>query len=100
MLGLPRSLILAVALGSAPALHGCGSEPLGVAPNVDLQQFQGKWYEIARLPRTTQTDCFGTTAFYSQGGDGSLQFVNQCNVGSTDGPLNTVSMSATVPDPS
>lgn len=78
---------------------GCNSDPaLDVAPNVDLSQFQGKWYEIARLPRTTQTNCFGTTAFYTMGEGGSLSLVNQCNEGASDGPLNTQSMTATVPD--
>src|SRR5579864_8242036 len=81
------------------AVAGCGSEPpLDVASHVDLSQFQGKWYEIASLPRTTQVDCYGTTAFYSQASDGSYRFVNQCNVESTNGPLRTVTMKATVPD--
>jgi apolipoprotein D and lipocalin family protein len=81
------------------ASTSCNSEPaLDVAPNVDLSQFQGKWYEIARLPRTTQTNCFGTTAFYTMASDGSLSFVNQCNEGAADGPLNTQAMTATVPD--
>jgi apolipoprotein D and lipocalin family protein len=79
----------------------CNTEPpLDVAPSVDLSRFQGKWYEIARLPRTTQTDCHGTTAFYTQASDGTLSLVNECNVGSATGPLKTVSMTATVPDPS
>jgi apolipoprotein D and lipocalin family protein len=76
----------------------CGSEPLDVAPNVDLGRFQGKWYEIARLPRAAQTDCHGTTAFYTQGTDGTLQLINQCNTGQADGPLHTVAMAASVPD--
>jgi apolipoprotein D and lipocalin family protein len=81
------------------ASASCGSEPpLDVAPHVDLTRFQGKWYEIASLPRTTQADCYGTTAFYSPSSDGSYQFVNQCNVTSTTGPLKTVTMKATVPD--
>jgi apolipoprotein D and lipocalin family protein len=80
------------------AASACGSEPLDVAQNVDLGRFQGKWYEVARLPRSTQTDCYGTTAFYTQDQAGNLQLVNQCNVGRTDGPLHTVAMSATVPD--
>jgi apolipoprotein D and lipocalin family protein len=80
---------------------GCASEPpLDAAKDVDLSRFQGKWYEIARLPRITQTDCYGTTAFYTAASDGSLQLVHQCNVGSTTGPLNTVTMLATVPNPS
>jgi apolipoprotein D and lipocalin family protein len=87
--------IAAFALGSL----SCGAEPpLDVAQQVDLSRFQGKWYEIAKLPRITQTDCYGTTAFYTQSSDGALQLVNQCNVGGTFGPLKTVTMNATVPD--
>jgi apolipoprotein D and lipocalin family protein len=91
-----RPLVLAALACCAGA---CSSDPpLDVASNVDLSRFQGKWYEIARLPRTTQTDCHGTTAFYTQGSDGTLTFVNQCNVGAKTGPLKTVTMSARVPD--
>ena len=90
---------LAVALALASTSVACGTEPLDVAQNVDLSRFQGKWYEIARLPRSTQTDCHGTTAFYTQGSDGTLALVNQCNVGDPTGPLKTVTMSAKVPDP-
>lgn len=96
-----KSLVPALTLLSTLALGtaGCGAEPpLDVAHNVDLTRFTGKWYEIASLPRVTQTDCYGTTAFYSQAADGSLQFVNQCSVGSSTGPLKTVTMTATVPD--
>src|SRR5580692_1356275 len=99
---MDRRLALLAVLFSALAafsLLGCGSgPPLDVASNVDLSRFQGKWYEIARLPRTTQTDCHGTTAFYTLGSNGSLSLVNQCNVGSAEGPLKTVSMTATVPN--
>ena len=72
-----------VVIGALAATSlGCGSkEPLDVASSVDLSRITGKWYEIARLPRTTQTDCHGTTAFYTQNADGTLRFVNQCNVG-------------------
>jgi len=87
------SLLLAI------AFIACQSEPpLEVAPSVNLSQLQGKWYEIARLPRMTEADCHGTTAFYTQAPDGSLSLVNQCNVGSAEGPLQTVAMTATVPD--
>src|SRR5580658_7932867 len=94
--GAVLSLVIAVfVLGSL----SCGAEPpLEVAQQVDLSRFQGKWYEIAKLPRITQTDCYGTTAFYTQSSDGALQLVNQCNVGGTVGPLKTVTMNATVPD--
>ncbi len=94
-------VVLTLAACGALAALGCGSgPPLDVASNVSLSRFQGKWYEVARLPRTTQTDCHGTTAFYTQAPDGTLNLVNQCNVGSAAGPLKTVSMTASVPDTS
>jgi apolipoprotein D and lipocalin family protein len=96
-----NALFVLLAFALSTAAFGCGSgPPLDVASNVNLARFQGKWYEIARLPRTTQTDCHGTTAFYTQASDGSLSFVNQCNVGSATGPLKTVSMTASVPNTS
>ena len=101
---LPRSLKTVAKLALATlALTGSGAmacsapPPLAVADDVDLATFQGKWYEIARLPRATQADCNGTTAFYTQNTDGSLTLVNQCNLGSPTGDLYTVAMSATVP---
>jgi apolipoprotein D and lipocalin family protein len=94
-----RTLTLVVSLLGASSTLGCQSDPpLEVAPSVELSQLQGKWYEIARLPRTTEVDCHGTTAFYTQNADGSLGLVNQCNVGSPTGKLQTVAMTATVPD--
>jgi apolipoprotein D and lipocalin family protein len=84
----------------ASSVVACNGPPLQVASGVDLSQFQGKWYEIARLPRATETGCYGTTAFYTPNSDGTLSFVHQCNVGSDTGPLNTVSMIASVADPS
>jgi len=94
---LSKALLLSVAL--LTGVVACQSDPpLEVAPKVELSQLQGKWYEIARLPRTTEVDCHGTTAFYTQAPDGSLGLVNQCNVGSPTGKLQTISMTATVPD--
>jgi apolipoprotein D and lipocalin family protein len=82
-------------------LLGCGADPpLDVAQSVDLSRFQGKWYEIAKLPRVAETDCYATMAFYTRQSDGSLTIVNQCAVGSLDGPLDTVTMTANAPDPS
>jgi apolipoprotein D and lipocalin family protein len=92
-------LFAVLALLTASSLVACQSDPpLEVAPKVELSQLQGKWYEIARLPRTTEADCHGTTAFYTQAADGSLGLVNQCNIGSPTGKLQTISMTATVPD--
>jgi apolipoprotein D and lipocalin family protein len=96
-----KKLLVAFALLAACCAVDCQSDPpLEVAPSVEISQLQGKWYEIARLPRSTEVDCHGTTAFYSQAPDGSLSLVNQCNIGSATGTLQTIAMTATVPDSS
>ena len=93
--------LVAAALLAVFSVVGCQSDPpLEVAPKVEISQLQGKWYEIARLPRTTEADCHGTTAFYTQAADGSLGLVHQCNIGSPTGTLQTIAMTATVPDSS
>lgn len=85
--------------GSLVATTACyGDTPLDVAPRVDLQSFQGKWYEIARLPRTTQTDCTGTVASYWLRPGGDLDVVSECHVGTLDGPLKTMTATVKAPD--
>jgi len=94
-------LLWSLVLLASSFLGACQSDPpLEVAPSVSLSQLQGKWYEIARLPRTTEVDCHGTTAFYTPRADGSIGLVNQCNVGSATGQLQTIAMTATTPDSS
>lgn len=70
------------------ALSACADEPLDVAPNVDLPRFQGKWFEIAKLPRLTQSNCTGTTAFFTMREDG-LDVVNECHLDRLDGQLKS-----------
>jgi apolipoprotein D and lipocalin family protein len=65
--------LLAIACQSAP--------PLDVAP-VDLTRFQGKWYEIAKLPRITESGCEGTTAFYRLTKPDTLDVTHECRTGS------------------
>ena len=79
------------------ALAACSDEPLDTAADVDLSRFQGKWYEIAKLPRATQADCKGTTAFYALR-DGGLDLTSECHLGALSGPLRTMTARATVAD--
>jgi apolipoprotein D and lipocalin family protein len=82
----PRWILALVCL----ALSACSAEPLDVAPNVDLSRFQGQWFEIAKLPRLTQANCTGTTAFYKLQGSG-LDVVNECHLDRLDGKLKSSS---------
>ncbi|KGD66688.1 outer membrane lipoprotein Blc [Alcanivorax nanhaiticus] len=60
-------------------LAGCGEEkPLATVKQVDLQQYAGTWYEIARLPQWFQRGCYDSTATYSLNDDGTVKVVNRC----------------------
>ena len=97
---MSRAGVLSTFAMLAAFATSCSQDPpLAVAPNVDLSRFQGQWFEIAKLPRTTQTDCYGTLAFYTLSSDGTLVLVNQCHVGSISGPLKSVTMTAKATDP-
>ena len=75
----------------------CNRETLDAAPSVDLARFQGKWFEVAHLPRPTQRDCSGTTATYTMQADGQLKFVHECTLG--DGSYHGSTAMARVADP-
>ena len=79
---------------------GCydSAPPPDVATSVDLERFQGNWYEIAKLPRATETDCTATVATYWLRPDGDLDVTSQCHVGAVDGPLKSMTATAKVPD--
>jgi apolipoprotein D and lipocalin family protein len=78
---------------------GCHDEPLDVA-NVELTRMQGKWFEVARLPRPSQAGCTGTTAEYQLASSTQLLVVNECHQGNLRGPVKRVTARAVVTDPS
>jgi apolipoprotein D and lipocalin family protein len=78
---------------------GCQHEPLDVA-NVELARMQGKWFEVAKLPRPSQTGCTGTTAEYQLRSSTQLLVVNECHQRNLQGPVKRVTARAVVTDPS
>ena len=53
--------------------------PVQVVPNIDLQQYAGKWYEIARFPNGFQRDCVSdVSANYTVREDGKVSVENSC----------------------
>lgn len=57
----------------------CSAQELTVVNSVDLQQYVGTWYEIARLPNRFQEECIGNvTATYELLGNGEIKVVNRC----------------------
>ncbi len=85
-----------IAVLSTVAL-GCQNEPLDVA-RVDLSRMQGKWFEIAKLPRPSQAGCTGTTAEYTLKSATELLVVNECHEGSLQGAVKRVAARAVAND--
>jgi apolipoprotein D and lipocalin family protein len=55
------------------------AQELSVVDSVDLRQYAGTWYEIARLPNRFQEECAGNvTATYKILENGEINVVNRC----------------------
>ncbi|HLD68847.1 MAG TPA: lipocalin family protein [Pseudomonas sp.] len=67
-------------LFAALLLGGCASnlEPPQTVGQVNLQRYQGLWYEQARLPMFFQRKCVQSEARYQLQADGSLAVDNRC----------------------
>lgn len=77
-----RPILLA---GALLALAGCANSGTGHIPpeppqtmQVDLQRYQGTWYELARLPMFFQRNCVQSEAHYGLRDDGRIEVSNRC----------------------
>jgi apolipoprotein D and lipocalin family protein len=63
-------------------LIGCSSAaqlaPPQTVAQVDLQRYQGTWYELARLPMFFQRNCAQSQAQYQLQGNGTVGVLNSC----------------------
>jgi len=66
---------------------------------VDLEQYAGLWYEIARYPVPFDEDTVAVTATYTLLPDGTVHVLNQGLVGDQNGPPTSIEGIATVADP-
>ena len=78
-----KRLHLLLALCAGLILGGCASPGAGslepkTAASVDLKRYQGKWYELARLPMFFQRDCAQSEAHYNLKPDGNVGVLNRC----------------------
>lgn len=84
---------LLAALVAAVVLTGCANSGTGAVPpktveRVDLQRYQGTWYEQARLPMFFQRNCAQSEALYELQEGGSIGVTNRCRT--FDGELQQV----------
>ncbi|MBH1966251.1 MAG: lipocalin family protein [Comamonadaceae bacterium] len=76
-----RLSLLALLVGSTALFAGCSSigPPPGVAAVTpfDLQRYQGRWYELARLDHRFERGLTDVSATYTPQPDGSVSVVNR-----------------------
>lgn len=71
--------VLAQAEEEAPLLTVSKSPDLETVPYVDIKRYQGRWYEIARVPNRFQEKCIGNvTANYALLDNGQVEVINTC----------------------
>lgn len=62
-----------------PVMSLASQSPLELVEELDLERYQGRWYEIARLPNRFQAQCEGdVTADYALREDGRVAVINRC----------------------
>jgi len=72
--------------------------PLQTVPQVDLNRYMGKWYEIASYPQWFQKGCVASMATYTLRKDGDVDVLNQCREKTLDGKQKNAKGKAWVVD--
>ena len=78
----------------------CSESGPDVAKNVNLGRFEGRWYEIARVPRDYDAHCQDTVADYRRISATQLDLRHTCFLDSPTGPKHELRATATADDPS
>jgi apolipoprotein D and lipocalin family protein len=68
---------------------------LQTVPYVDLAQYAGRWYQIARNPLPFEGNCYCSQQILSAREDGRVGVFNSCNKGSVTGAFDSISGFAT-----
>jgi apolipoprotein D and lipocalin family protein len=80
-----RSILNFFALLLVMTITTLNAQKLQTVPNVDLNKYAGKWYEIASYPQIFQKGCHCTTAEYTLSEKGYMIVENRCNRDSVNG---------------
>jgi len=70
-----------------------------VAQGLSLERFEGRWFEIARIPRDYDRTCNDTTAEYRLTAPGHLEMTYRCHLDGANGPLKEFHAKAEAEDP-
>lgn len=73
------------------AFSSFGNAQLKTVPYVDVQQYLGTWYQIARNTLPFEAGCVCSRQVLSLLESGKVGVFNSCNKNTVDGPLMTIS---------
>ena len=82
---------------SLMGLFSCSKTPLETVTELDLEKYQGTWYEIARLPNSFEKNLSCVSATYSVKENGKIKVLNK-GYNSKTAKLKTITGTATVPN--
>lgn len=89
------ALLLGAALSTWP--DAASAQEVSTVNYVDLDRYEGKWYEIARLPNDFQSQCVSNvSAQYSKRADGRIDVINRCK--KADGSMDEAAGVARIED--
>ena len=71
---------------------------LTTVPDVDINKYSGKWYEIARLPNSFEKGLVCVTAEYGLRDDGKISVINAGQKENNIGKVKSIRGKAWVPD--
>lgn len=92
-----KTLLLAL-LNSIFAQATTAVDDLKTVDYVDLNQYAGTWYQIARKPVIFEAGCVCSRQVLTPTEDGKIAVYNTCNRQSTQGKLASISGEATIAD--
>ncbi len=74
------------------------TEELSTVKNVDLNQYAGLWYEIARFPNSFEKGLECVTATYTLKDNGKIEVLNKGHVSENKQKVKTAKGTARIPD--
>lgn len=106
--GVSRGGKAALAIGLAALAAACSpdeaqpgsTESIPAVSSLDLDRFEGAWYELSRIPIPVARDWVNTADIYLHNADGSWSVRYEGTKGSPEGPRKTLKQRLRIPDPS
>lgn len=71
---------------------------LTTVPQVDINRYLGKWYEVGRYPNRFQKDCYLSTATYTLLDNGKIEVFNECRKDNPQGKYKSIRGKAKIVD--